>query len=262
MLWNVNGTLEWDLTLPALGDAFFSVVGSYREENRIQNFDGDLSEQDMVVANITAQTRDRVIDAHLRSANESSTQWLLGFFMLDADGELYTGLPGDEGYTTVYGGLGGRVCPGRPEADAQGHVSDFGTGLPSPDCVGLSSTTTPPPLPPYTGYALANFVKIDSPGVPPGYFSNLQLSGAAVGGSNDTLSLGTYINIQQMLFEERLTVSLGLRFNYDRVRATRFSNEVRITSDLQAGAPPLQPMARLFDDACIQPASDPGGQEE
>ena len=255
--WDVNGTLEWDLTLPYLGDAFLNVVGSYREENRAQNFDGDLSEQSMSLANVTARTRDRVIDAHIRSADDAATQWLLGFFMLDADGELDTQLPGDGGYTTVYGGLGGKICPGRAD-----DVTDLSTGLPPTDCRGLAGPFEIG-VPPYPGYALADLVRIGNPGVPAGYFSNLQLSGAGVGGSNDTLSLGTYINLQQMLFEDRLTVSLGVRFNYDRVRATRYSNEVRMTSGLEGGAPFLgQPMAPLFDDTCIQPLSNPGEQEE
>ena len=255
--WNVNGTLEWDMTLPLLGDVFLSVVGSYRDETRLQNFDGDLSEQNMSVANISANTQDRVIDAHLRSANDSSTQWLVGFFMLDADGELDTQLPGGGGATRVYSGVGGKVCPGLPTPGGA-----LSTGLPSSDCNGLQ----PAGAPPYPGFIFADLVEVQ--------LANLDLYGASVGGSNETLSLAAYGNVQQGFFEERLKVGLGLRFSYDRSRANRYSSEVGIITDTLAGAPALGiPFSYLYPNSdpsnpggatttCLQPESNPGEQEQ
>ena len=101
--WDVNGTLVWNIQ----DKVEFSVVGSYRSETRAQNFDGDLTEAPMVTANVTASTQDRVVDGHLRSLEPfdlkvAKMEWLVGFFFLDADGELTTGLPGLNGESTIF----------------------------------------------------------------------------------------------------------------------------------------------------------------
>jgi iron complex outermembrane receptor protein len=103
--WNVNATVNWDLyDVPLLGDVFFNAVAGYKEENRTARFDVDLSEQDLFESNISASTVDRVLDLHFRNAGDTSTDWLVGFFLLDADGRLEIGLPGRGGVANIYTG--------------------------------------------------------------------------------------------------------------------------------------------------------------
>ncbi|MEE3328133.1 MAG: TonB-dependent receptor, partial [Myxococcota bacterium] len=111
--WDVNGRLTWEIQ----DTVEFSVVGSYREESRLQNFDGDLTELPMVAANISAATTDRVVDAHLASLepvsldnDQASFEWLVGLFFLEADGNLSLGLPGSDGLTTIFNGCTGLAC--------------------------------------------------------------------------------------------------------------------------------------------------------
>ena len=111
--WDVNGRLTWDI----MDTVEFSVVGSYREESRLQNFDGDLTEAPMVDANISAATTDRVVDAHLASLepvsladDQGSFEWLVGLFFLEADGFLSLGLPGPGGVSTIFNGCTGPNC--------------------------------------------------------------------------------------------------------------------------------------------------------
>ena len=195
--WDVNGTLEWDFTAPGVGDLFFSAVGSYREEHRRQNFDGDLTEQNMLQANLQARTRDGVLDMHLRSANDSSTEWLLGFFMLNADGYLRSGFPGP------YSG------PGSP-------VLTLFEGSQGGLC--LSS-------PVYCG-------------PPPGIFQNLvgnsQIRNATLFGSNQTLSLAGYGNLQQKFLGDELQVALGLRYSFDKLTGVRERTQVDSATDITA----------------------------
>lgn len=109
--WDVNGTVNWDLyDVPLLGDVTFNAVAGYKEERRTAIFDVDLTEQDMFISNVTAHTRDRVLDAHLRNSGDTDTDWLLGFFLLDADGKLDVGLPGNGGLANIYTGPTGWVC--------------------------------------------------------------------------------------------------------------------------------------------------------
>ena len=202
--WSINGTLEWDGALPGLGDVFFSAVGSYRHEDRLQNFDGDLTEQDIVEANIQGRTRDGVLDMYLRGAEDSSFQWTLGFFMLNADGYLNTGLPNLTGAANIFPGSGGKVC----ESLFQ----------PPPDCFTLPLTFT------------------------------TFLEGSVVGGSNETLSLAGYANLEQALFDDRLKVELGIRYSYDKSTANRYSTEIRSNTP--------------FGIECLQPAVDTGTLSE
>ena len=94
--WDVNGTLTWNIQ----DKVSVNVVGSYRSETREQNFDADRTEAPMLTANTTASTQDRVVDAHIRNMDPvdlgeaAKIEWLVGFFFLDADGELTTNLPG------------------------------------------------------------------------------------------------------------------------------------------------------------------------
>ena len=210
--WDVNGTLVWDFYMPALGDMSFSVVGSYRDEVRLQNFDVDLSDQDMIVSNVSASTRDRVIDAHLRSEGDTSTEWLLGFFFLDADGQLNIDLPGGGGASTIYRGAAGRICSGATE--------------PPFPCV---------PLPPL-------FATL----------GDIQLLGARTGGSNDTLSLAGYAHLRHKFFEDVLRVGLGVRYSYDRSRATRYNDEV---SALSPGSTAFGALVFPPGDNCLQPGT-------
>ena len=199
--WHVNGTLAWDFFVPGIGDLNFSIVGSFRDEVRSQNFDFDYSDQDMLLGNITASTRDRVIDAHLRSAGDSSTQWLLGFFMLDADGLLNVNVPGSGGSMNLYVGQGGTVC-----AVVQGSPA------PLPGC-------TPWSVEPLPGLLIS----------PVTLGQNVALSGARLGGSNETLSLAGYGHVRQEFFEDKLSVGLGLRYSWDRSRGARASDMVLIS---------------------------------
>jgi iron complex outermembrane recepter protein len=190
--WDVNGTFEWDFYTAGLGDMSFTVVGSYRDEVRAQNFDVDLSEQDMMLSNVTASTRDRVIDAHLRSEGDTSTEWLLGFFMLDADSQINIDLPGDGGFSTIYAGQTGMICaPGAPPG----------------------SLFSCPALPFF------------------GAIGDWQLSGSRSGGSNDTLSLAGYAHVRTKFYDDLFRVGLGLRYSYDRSRATRYNDTVALTSE-------------------------------
>jgi len=186
--WDVNGTLEWDLYNSLLGDLNFTLIGSYREENRAQNFDVDLSDQAMSISNVTARTRDRVIDAHLRNAGSGNIEWLIGFFMLDADGRLNVDLPGGGGATNVFVGQGGRIC--------------LATSPPLPDCPDLTA----------------------NPGL--ATLGDISIYGGRVGGSNDSLSLAGYGNVRLKFFEDTLRVGLGLRYSYDRSKARRYTDEV------------------------------------
>ena len=201
--WHLNGTLVWDFFVPAIGDLSFSIVGSYRDEVRSQNFDFDSSDQDMLLGNITASTRDRVIDAHLRSSGDSSTQWLLGFFMLDADGQLALNAPGPGGTTNAFVGAGGRVC-----------TVPVGDPTPSPGCTPW--TLTIPLLGP-------------DPFDPVILGEKIAVSGASIGGSNQTLSLAGYGHVRQEFFEDRLSIGLGLRYSWDRSKGARSSGMVTIS---------------------------------
>ena len=203
--WSINGTLEWDGTLPALGDVFFSAVGSYRYEDRLQNFDGDLTEQNIVDANIQGRTRDGVLDMYLRGAEDSSFQWTLGFFMLNADGYLNTGLPSLGGAARIFPGSGGKLC--------------LAPSAPSLDCLGVQWDQT------------------------------IELRGSVVGGSNETLSVAGYANLEQALFDDRLKIELGVRYSYDKSTADRYSTEVLSFS----------PATGL---ACLQPGVDTGTQSD
>ena len=119
--WDINGTVNWDFyDLPVLGDVTFNAVAGYKEEQRASRFDADLTEQDLFVANITAQTRDRVLDVHLRNSGDTSTDWLLGFFLLDADGKLFVGVPGGGGTSNIYTGDVGYVCFSNPNCAPTG----------------------------------------------------------------------------------------------------------------------------------------------
>ena len=96
--WDAGGELDWEIS-DSIG---FNLVGSYKEESRAQNFDGDDTEQQIVTANITASTTDLVFDMHLKSLEDvqlgekASLEWLVGLFVLDAKGQLYLGLPGSD----------------------------------------------------------------------------------------------------------------------------------------------------------------------
>ena len=183
--WQVNGTLNWDL-----GPVSLNIVGSYRDEDRAQNFDVDLSDQNMIISNVTASTTDRVLDAHLRSESDSSTEWLLGFFMLDAEGQVNLDLPGPGGSSNLFYGLGGRTCA---------QLSIFPS--PGPDCT------------PFAGVVLGDAI---------------ELFGARTGGSNETLSLAGYAHVRQSFFEDVLSVGLGLRYSYDRSKGSRYSDTVTV----------------------------------
>ncbi|MCH2187547.1 TonB-dependent receptor, partial [Myxococcota bacterium] len=198
--WDINGTLEWDFTAPGVGDLFFSAVGSYREESRRQNFDGDLTEQDMLQANLEARTRDGVLDMHLRSANDSSTEWLLGFFMLNADGYLNTDLPGPydgpgSPVLTLFQGSGGGLC----------------------------------------------FDSVDYCGTPLAIVPVTEIRNAVVFGSNQTLSLAGYGNLQQKFFEEQVQVAVGIRYSYDKLTAVREQNRVGFAATVQPPFPAIPP---------------------
>ena len=220
--WDVNGTLEWDFYNSLLGDLNFTVVASYREENRAQNFDTDLSDQAMSVANLTARTRDRVIDAHLRNDGSDSIEWLLGFFMLDADGELDVGLPGGGGASTVFVGQGGRIC--------------LDVLPPDPNCTDITV--------PFPGF--------------PATLGDLSLFGARVGGSNDSLSLAGYGNVRLKFFDDTLRVGLGLRYSYDRSKARRYSDEViAVAPETTVLFAPVFPPGNI----CIQPGADVSGED-
>jgi iron complex outermembrane recepter protein len=221
--WDVNGTLTWDFSAPALGDVSLSIVGSYRDENRDQNFDVDLSDQSMIVSNVTASTRDRVIDAHLRSDSESSTQWLVGFFMLDADGQVNLDLPGGGGSSTIYAGAGGKFC--------------LPTEEPNPSCLNLSA-----------------FGAI---------LDDIHLLGARTGGSNDTLSLAGYLNVSHQFLEDQFRVGAGLRYSYDRSQATRYSDEVSAVSDSTFGGLPIPQLTpgNVPPTNCLQPGTSTDEEE-
>lgn len=234
--WNVNGALEWNFALPRLGDVAFNVVGSFRKETRRQNFDVDLTEADMVVSNVSAETEDRVIDAHLRSDGDSSTDWLVGFFMLDANGQLDIGLPGGGGSSNISPGPLGRIC-------------DLPTAGPAPELI----------LSPAPGGGVIG-VPDCLPFVPALLtLGQLNLFGGRTGGSNETLSLAAYGNLRQRFLDDRLTVSLGLRFTYDRSRATRYQGEVRVLSPgtTLLGIP-------IFDSTnnCVQPADSLSAEKD
>lgn len=229
--WHVNGTLVWDFFVPSIGDLSFSIVGSYRDEVRAQNFDFDFSDQDMLLGNITASTRDRVIDAHLRSAGDSSTQWLLGFFMLDADGQLSLNAPGPGGSMNLFVGEGGRVC-----------TVPVGAPAPSPGC------------PPWE--ILGGLVR------PVILGEKISLSGARVGGSNETLSLAGYGHVRQEFFEDKLSIGLGLRYSWDRSKGARSSDMVTVSGPqlFQQGSyvdvfPPGDNNGDGIPDNCISPGT-------
>ncbi len=190
--WDVNGTLEWDFYAPWIGDMSLTVLGSYRDEVRSQNFDIDLSEQDMVVSNVTGSSRDRVIEAHLRSEGDTSAEWLLGFFMLDADSQLDLAQPGNGGFSTLYPGQEGKIC--RP-GSAPGTVGS---------CPLFSAIGTIGPW---------------------------NLEGIATGGSNDTLSLAGYGHVRTRFYDDMFKIGLGLRYSYDRSRAIRYNDTVFLTSE-------------------------------
>ena len=199
--WDVNGTLEWDLTgLPVLGDALLTVVGSYKAESRTASADIDNTEQNMVYANITAATTDRVIDAHLRSDSDQTTEWLIGFFFLDADGSLDVGLPGEGLRSNVYTGPGGYVCAIDPQI-----------------------TEGNPPTPPL-GFLVTC----------PNQFFNFQLlgdfpielEGAFFGGSNEALGLAGYGQLTHKLLDDKLRLSLGFRYSWDRKTNYRVGGQV------------------------------------
>jgi iron complex outermembrane recepter protein len=235
--WDINGTLVWDFYMPGLGDMSFSVVGSYRSEARAQNFDVDLSDQNMIVSNVTASTRDRVIDAHLRSEGDTSTEWLLGFFMLDADGQLNVDLPGGGGSSNLFVGNGGRVC------------LNFPVGAPAPqsDCT------------PWTAFGVAPVLLGES----------IALSGARTGGSNDTLALAGYAHVRQKLFEDKLRVGLGLRYSWDRSQGTRYSDMVTVSGPQVLNTslvyedlfPATDQNMDGIPDNCIQPATSTDSEE-
>jgi iron complex outermembrane receptor protein len=232
--WHLNGTLLWDFFVPGIGDLSFSIVGSYRDEVRSQNFDFDFSDQDMLLGNITASTRDRVIDAHLRSAGDSSTQWLLGFFMLDADGQLNINVPGPGGSTNLFVGEGGRVC-----------TVPAGETAPPPDC-------TPWALEPFPGVQIAPVILGDE----------IDLSGARGGLSNEILSLAGYGHLRREFFEDKLSIGLGLRYSWDRVKGTRSSDMVTVSGPrrFQSGRyvdifPAGDADGDGIPDNCIQPGT-------
>ncbi len=192
--WDVNGTLEWDFAMPGLGDVTFSAVGSYKEENRTQSFDGDLTEQAMVVANIAAWTKDRGLDAHLRSNSDIqatmpfagedltfSTEWILGFFALDADGYLDVQLPGVGRDNTIFVGPGGSICNGNDQP-------------------------------------------LGCPNAFPGF--NLLLRGAFTKASTEVLSLAPYGHMKFGFLEDTLNFGLGLRYSYDRKTGYRQGGQV------------------------------------
>jgi len=231
--WHLNGTLVWDFFVPGIGDLNFSVVGSYRDEVRSQNFDFDFSDQDMLLGNITASTRDRVIDAHLRSAGDSSTQWLLGFFMLDADGQLSVNVPGPGGSMNLFVGEGGRVC-----------TVPVGDPAPSPGC------------------APWEIEIFDFEFAPVILGEKIALSGARGGLSNDILSLAGYGHVRQEFFEDKLSIGLGLRYSWDRARGTRFSDMVTVSGPQRfqpAGYVDIFPSGDAngdgIPDNCIQPGT-------
>ena len=246
--WDVNGTLEWDFFFPPLGDLTFNVVGSYRKEDRAQNFDGDLSEQDMILASINAATTDRVIDAHLRSSGDTATEWLLGFFMLDADGYLDVD-PGTQGGTKLYFGRG-QITTFPNRAPGGGIcIRDASGGLPDPSC-----TESPTILELIAFNPLSDFI-------------SLNLSGGGGGGSNDTLSLAGYAHIKHKFLEDKFNVGLGLRYSYDRSRARRYSTEVTVLAPgLERLVLPLtvpfqyEPVFAAPDN-CIQPGFDTTEEE-
>ena len=196
--WHINGTLIWDFSVPAMGDLSLSVVGSYRDEVRDQNFDFDFSDQDIVVGNIKASTRDRVLEAHLRSAGDSSTQWLLGFFMLDADGHLDLDLPGAGRSNNLFVGEGGRVC-----------TVVAGFPPPSTDCTPWS----------LLGGQVRPFILGEK----------IALSGAGQVLTNETLSLAGYGHVRQEFFEGQWSVGLGLRYSWDRLKGARSSDMVTVS---------------------------------
>ncbi len=222
--WDVNGTLDWDFYNPLLGELNFTLVGSYKEENRAQNFDVDLSDQAMSASNVTAQTRDRVIDAHLKNEGSDYIEWLVGFFMLDADGQLNIDLPGGGGASTIFVGQGGKIC--------------LDTGPPPPGCFNI---------------ALFPFFQVT--------LGDLSIYGGRGGGSNDSLSLAGYGNVRLKFFDDTLRVGLGLRYSYDRSNSTRYSGEATILSPGTTlfGQPVFPPGDANNDgvpDNCIQPGFD------
>ena len=193
--WDVNGTLTWNVA----DTVEVSVVGSYRSETRNQNFDGDLTEANMVTANVTANTQDRVVDGHVRSLDPvdlgvARMEWLVGFFFLDADGELTTGLPGPGGTSTIF--------------NACAYLFPF---LCSPS-------------------------------------GNIDLNNSETYGSNYNMALAPYAHTKFLLFDDALQLSAGLRWNYDKKRGVRRSNEVEGVTALGA--------------ACAQPAyPSPGASD-
>jgi iron complex outermembrane receptor protein len=235
--WHLNGTLVWDFFVPGIGDLSFSIVGSYRDEVRTQNFDFDFSDQDMLLGNITASTRDRVIDAHLRSAGDSSTQWLLGFFMLDADGQVSNNVPGPGGSLNIFVGEGGRVC-----------TVPTGAPAPSPGCTPWTLTIPSIGPDPFDPVILGE---------------KIALSGARQGLSNDILSLAGYGHVRQEFFEDKLSIGLGLRYSWDRAKGTRSSDMVLMTSGPQRFTPggyvdifpPGDNNGDGIPDNCIQPGT-------
>ena len=231
--WNLNGTLVWDFFVPGIGDLSFSIVGSYRDEVRSQNFDFDFSDQDMLLGNITASTRDRVIDAHLRSAGDSSTQWLVGFFMLDADGQLEINVPGPGGSTNLFVGDGGRVC-----------TVPIGGSVPPPGCAPWEIELF--------GFNFAPVILGEK----------IALSGAGGGLSNEILSLAGYGHVRQEFFEDKLSIGLGLRYSWDRARGSRSSDMVTVSGPqrFQLGGyvdifPPGDADGDGIPDNCIQPGT-------
>jgi outer membrane receptor protein involved in Fe transport len=203
--------MSWELPeLPFLGETFFTIVGSYKEESRTQSFDADNTEQDMIVANITASTTDRIIDAHFRSSGEESTEWLLGFFFLDTDGELSVGLPGSGEQMNLNSGPGGYACSLNPQ---QSQGPGYTPLLPFYTC--------PDSRLPLIG----GFGPID-----------IGLRGAFVGGSNEALGLAGYGQVTQKFFDDQLRISLGLRYSWDR--KTNYRVGGRVGTHTSGGALP------------------------
>ena len=185
--WDLNATVNWDFyDVPGLGDVTFHAVAGYKEETRATRFDVDLTEQDMMVGNIQAHTRDRVLDAHLRNSGDTNIDWLLGFFLLDADGGLEIGLPGDGGSSNIYTGPTGYVCFRAPICDFRGF--------------------------PPSGVLLEDGV--------------IRLNGTFIRAGNESLSLASYANLSHRFFEDRFKVGFGLRYNYDSKTGQRERGEV------------------------------------
>ncbi|MEE3331192.1 MAG: TonB-dependent receptor [Myxococcota bacterium] len=186
--WDVNVGLDWDLyNVPVIGDVTFNVVAGYKEEDRISAFDVDLTEQDMTVANVEASTTDLVLDAHLRSSGDTSTEWLVGFFLLDAKGKLDIGLPGGGGSSLLWSGPSGFVC------------NPF---IPANPCF--------PALP--LAFPVSDV--------------NFPLTGGFIRGENENSSIGSYAHVKLKFFDDQFNVGAGVRYNYDSKTGTRAGGEV------------------------------------